>query len=421
MASTSGSDARTIIKEWFDTRLPLAKFSYEQITNKKVPMHWARPGYYFGGLTAFAFCLQIVTGILLLLYYQPTTIGAFASVQYITRTVPGGSFVRNLHVWASHAMILFVFLHIFANLLMRSYRKPRELTWVSGAFSFFLVLGMGFSGYLLPWNTLSVYATKVGIQILETSTAFLPNPLTGIGPSLATLLVGPDGIGQSTLSRFFALHVIALPLLLLAFIAVHLLLVQLHGLSVPISILKQQFKKLTAQKSNAPEVNAKSSKKKKNVEAVAAPQTWDSDWTGKEESFFPTFLFKDFAIWLLFFTGLTILAIILPYDYLQPYALLKPYDPIAPAPIGIKPEWYFYFLYYPLEMFPRNAVLAGSLILAVCFIGTPWIMQNLPRLWKGKFADSWFPTLSVILLAAVFLALTLYGPQLVTSLRGTLP
>src|SRR5574341_873655 len=120
---------------------------------KSVPLHRHSIWYYLGGMTLFFFIIQVTTGILLLLYYRPTAEAAFESVQFIMTQVHFGWLVRSIHSWSANLMVLFAFLHLFTVYLMKSYRKPRELTWVTGVVLLLLVLAFGFSGYLLPWNT----------------------------------------------------------------------------------------------------------------------------------------------------------------------------------------------------------------------------------------------------------------------------
>lgn len=357
----------------------MEKLSYEHLANKTVPVHKASWIYLLGGLTGFAFVVQIVTGILLMLYYQPTVLGAYDSVRYIVQFVPGGSLIRNMHVWSSSAMVVFLFLHATTNAFVRAYRKPRELTWVTGALSMFVVLGLAFSGYLLPWNNLAVYATKVGLQIAEMSTSFLPGPLAGIGGQAAAVLAGPDGIGQETLNRFFALHIWVLPALLIALVSVHLLLVQIHGMSVP------RF----------------------------------AENSHKQEKFFFNFALKDLSAWMIYLTLLVALAVVLPYDYFQPYTLLKRYNPIAAAPIGIKPEWYFYFLYYPLEFLPKTLVILGTMIFFGGVVAAPWAMEYLPKVWGKRGEESKFPLVVTCVVALAIVTLTLFGQNIVDVMRGT--
>ena len=130
-----------------------------------MPVHRYSYWYFLGGMTLFLFGVQVLTGALLLLYYRPGADEAFESVQFIMTQVQFGWLVRSVHSWSANLLIFMAFAHLFSVLFLRSYRKPRELTWVSGVLLLFLMLGFGFSGYLLPWNTLSYFATKVGTEI----------------------------------------------------------------------------------------------------------------------------------------------------------------------------------------------------------------------------------------------------------------
>jgi cytochrome b6 len=367
------------ISEWLDVRLPVKHLAYEHLSQKSVPSHKHSWVYNLGGLTLCAFLIQLATGLLLMLYYQPTSASAHGSVQFITTMVSGGSLIRNLHDWSANAMVLFLFLHAATVALTRAYRTPRELSWLTGVLSMFVTLGLAFSGYLLPWNTLAVYATKVGTEILQVSTDSLFYPLSEAGSFAARLLVGSEGVGQQTLSRFYALHVCGLPLLLLTLAGVHLLLVQLHGLSIPLSISKQ---------------------------------------SSADEPFFPEFALKECGIWLCFAGALVILAVLLPYDSFIPYTLSSAFDPLAAAPTGIKPEWYFYFLYYPLEILPRPVAISGSLVFFLAVALTPWLMVWLPRLWGATFERSKFPTVAAAAVIGFLFALTVFGEDLVRAVRG---
>lgn len=382
------------LKDWLTVRLPVNNLTFEHLAKKDVPVHRLSCMYYLGGLTLVTFIVQLVTGILLMLYYQPVTTFANSSVRFISLAVPGGSLIRNLHAWSASAIILLLFLHIASVALFRSYRRPREFTWLIGALSLPVVLAMAFSGYLLPWNTLSVYATKVGTQILQSSTEFLPGLLAGVGPLIAGLLVGANTIGQETLSRFYALHILILPLSMLVLLSLHLLLVQLHGMSVPLSIHKKlSGKEFSAQKTEIP---------------MSTPA----------QRFFPTFLLKELALWIVFVSVLIILAMVLPYDSFLPYTLTGSYNPLVPAPVGIKPEWYFYFLYYPLEIFPKAAVIAGSVIFFLALIFYPWLADGIPRLWGAKAEQSKFPTWAPLVVLAYLAVMTLFGSHIVTLLAG---
>ena len=152
------------ISQWFDERLALDTIR-QFIAHKTVPLHSATPWYYFGGVTLFLFVLQVLTGVLLLLYYRPTPSEAYESVQFIVTRVQFGWLVRSIHSWSANLMILAAFIHMFSVVFLHAYRKPRELTWLSGVVLLGLAMGFGFSGYLLPWNTVSYFATKVGTDM----------------------------------------------------------------------------------------------------------------------------------------------------------------------------------------------------------------------------------------------------------------
>ena len=148
------------ILRWLDERFGAGAVE-AFLRHKTVPVHRHMVWYFFGGMTLFLFVVQVLTGILLLLYYRPTPNDAFESVQYIVTQVRFGWLIRSVHSWSANLMIFTAFVHMFSVYFLKAYRKPRELTWITGMFLFFVLLGFGFSGYLLPWNTLAFFATKV--------------------------------------------------------------------------------------------------------------------------------------------------------------------------------------------------------------------------------------------------------------------
>jgi hypothetical protein len=198
------------------------------IAEKGVPVHTQKIWYYLGGMTLFLFGVQIFTGILLLLYYRPSASEAYESVQFIVTQVEFGWLIRNVHSWSANLLIGLAFAHFFSVFFLKSYRKPRELTWLSGILLLFLMLGFGFSGYLLPWDELAFFATKVGTGIA--------GAVPVVGHFALRLLRGGDDVTGATLSRFYGLHVAVLPAVTTALVALHLLFVQRQGMSVPPSI-----------------------------------------------------------------------------------------------------------------------------------------------------------------------------------------
>src|SRR5690242_1095295 len=220
----------TRVRGWLDER-----FGWDELLaplrHKTVPIHRYSYWYFLGGITLFLFGVQVCTGILLLLYYRPSANEAFESVQYLMTQVQFGWLVRSVHSWAANLMIFTAFLHMFSVVFLRAYRKPRELTWISGMLLLFLAMGFGFSGYLLPWNTLAFFATKVGTDIA--------GQVPVIGHPIMAFLRGGDEVTGATLSRFFGFHVAVLPGLVTVLLIMHLLFVQRLGMSVPPRVEKE--------------------------------------------------------------------------------------------------------------------------------------------------------------------------------------
>jgi cytochrome b6 len=150
--------------KWLDERLGLEQMG-ELAKKKDVPVHKHTIWYYLGGMTLFLFAIQISTGILLLFYYRPSAGEAFESIQFLMAEVEFGWLFRSIHSWASNLLIFTLFLHLFSVLFLKAYRPPRELTWLTGAALMGVALAFGFTGYLLPWNTLAYFATRVGTEI----------------------------------------------------------------------------------------------------------------------------------------------------------------------------------------------------------------------------------------------------------------
>ncbi|MFH1567493.1 MAG: cytochrome bc complex cytochrome b subunit [Gemmatimonadota bacterium] len=301
---------------WLRDRTGLGELS-ACLRRKPVPLHRHTPWYYLGGAVGILFGLQVVTGVLLLLYYRPTVEGAHASVVRISSEVPWGWVVRSLHCWTADALIALVLAHFASTLALKSYRPPRELTWLTGWALLAIALGFGFTGYLLPWDELSLAATKVGTEV--------PAVLPLVGPPVTALLRGGADVTGDTLSRFFALHVTVLPLTLVGVVALHLWLVQRHGMSLPMT-----------------------------VEAAGEPPG--------RLPFYPDFLYREAILWLLMLGALVTVAT------LWPPSLGTPGDLLAPAPAGVKPEWYFLALYQTLRLFPAHVLLMEGEVLAVVLV-----------------------------------------------------
>lgn len=325
----------TKIYSWVDERVQLEDL-VQFMGKKYVPVHRHSVWYYFGGITLFLFLIQVVTGILLLLYYKSGEELAFESIQFIMSKVQFGWLIRSIHSWAANLFILAAVIHMFSVFFERAYRKPRELTWLTGMLMLFLGLGFGFSGYLLPWNELAFFATKVGTDIAGV--------VPVIGKPILIFLRGGEDVTGATLSRFFGFHVAVFPGIFTVLLGIHLLLVQRQGMSEPLG-----------------------------VEAgAAAPQ--------KTMPFFPNFLLRDLLLWLIVLNILAILAVFFPWE------LGQKADPFAPAPAGILPEWYFLFMFQTLKMIPAQVWFIDGEVLGIVTFGIAGLLWMLVPFWDRKSA-----------------------------------
>ncbi len=210
---------------WFDERYEIAG-PLGKILSKPVP-NWQRRWFYcLGGLTAFTFVIQGITGIMLAFYYKPTPEAAYASIQYIESQVYLGSMIRMIHHWSANFMIVLCIAHMLRVFIMGAYKAPRELNWVSGVILLTVTLGFGFTGYLLPWDQRAFWATTVGTEIAGS--------LPVIGDLALVLLRVGWSISDLTLSRFYGLHVIILPLLTVMMMGAHFLMVRKQGIMKPL-------------------------------------------------------------------------------------------------------------------------------------------------------------------------------------------
>lgn len=207
---------------WIDERIALRELVAAAL---HVTIPRSAHTYYLGGITLFFFGVQVTTGILLSLYYQPTPDTAYNSILYIMNQITFGWLIRSAHAWSANLMIIFCVLHMLRVVIQAAYKKPREITWMVGMGLLFVTLGFGFTGYLLPWDQRAYWATTVGTEIAG-SVPF-------IGGWVREFLRGGADVGALTLSRFFGVHMLVLPLTLGGLVGLHLLIVHQQGLADP--------------------------------------------------------------------------------------------------------------------------------------------------------------------------------------------
>ncbi len=317
------------LHEFLESRTGLLTF-LRKFGGEPVPQRYAWL-FTLGSTTLFAFCVQLATGALLAMYYAPTPDHAHASVSRIQSQVPAGDWIRGLHFWGASAMVVLVFLHLLRVFWMGAYKKPREMNWIVGVALLLLVLGFAFTGYLLPWDQKAYWATVVGTRIAASA------PI--LGRFVGELLSGGKHVGAYTLSRFYALHVLWMPLLALAGIGVHLYLLRRHGHA--------------------------------GSETDTRPRV----------PFFPEQMAKDALLSLLVFALLLLLA------RFAPPPLEKVADPTDASYVP-RPDWYFLFLFELLKFFTGKWEPVGTIGLptagVLLLVLLPWLDRKPERRAKSR-------------------------------------
>ncbi len=315
------------VTNWFENRFPTAFDAYKVHMSEYYAPKNFNFWYIFGSLSLLVLVIQIVTGIFLTMHYKPDAALAFGSVEYIMRDVPWGWLVRYMHSTGASAFFVVVYLHMFRGLIYGSYRKPRELVWVFGCAIFLCLMAEAFMGYLLPWGQMSYW----GAQVIVNLFAAIPF----IGPDLALLIRGDYVVGDATLNRFFAFHVIAVPLVLLGLVAAHLL--ALHDVG-----------------SNNPDgIEIKATKDKNGIPLDGIP-------------FHPYYTVHDIfavSVFLLVFTAIIFFAPEVGGYFLE-YNNFIPADPLK-TPAHIAPVWYFTPYYSMLRAITSEMMY----VLIACVVG----------------------------------------------------
>src|SRR5579872_774976 len=350
--------------QWFDNRTGLVS-ALKTFLTEDVPggaSYW----YVFGSATLLVLTVQIITGIILTFYYSPSAPTAWESTKFIYDHVYAGTFLISLHYWGASAMIILMTMHLLQVLVFGAYKRPRELQWVVGVLLFFIVLSMGLTGYLLPWDLNAYFATQVAINIAASV------PL--VGPFIYHFLSDGSTLGTLTIGRFYGLHVWATPAAILLLVGMHLYILR-H---------------------NQPA----------GLPSDDPPKTYGR--------FYPDQVFMDTMMALLAFVVIGLLSIFMPAP------LLAKADPnnaqFIPAP-----AWYFYALYGLLRIFPQNLSLVPTVILPGAFtmllLLLPWIDRNPSRVLARRPYLLLFTLLTVV----VIVGTTVYSAKVIAAEQAKSP
>ncbi len=368
----------TSLLDWTDARFPLTKLWNEHLARYYAPKNF-NFWYFFGSLALFVLVIQLVTGIWLAMFYKPDAELAFGSVEFIMRDVEWGWLIRYLHSTGASAFFIVVYLHMFRGFMYGSYKRPRELVWLIGMFIYLCLMAEAFFGYLLPWGNMSYWGAQVIVSL------FGAVPVVGEG--IAEWIRGDFYISDITLNRFFAFHVIAMPLILLVLVVVHIMALHEVGSGNPDGIEIKEHKDAGG----------------KPLDGVA---------------FHPYHTSKDLVIIIVFFIIFSAVVFFAPDmgGYFLEHANFEPANPLQ-TPEHIAPVWYFTPFYAILRAVPDKlfgVVLMGGAVLLPVFM--PWLDRC--RVKSVRYR-SWIYKTALGIFAVSFLALGWLGLQPATGLYTT--
>lgn len=322
------------ITKWLDERTGIHR-SIKEFIHYPVPLYVTKNWLYaLGGLTIIAGLLQGITGLLLTFYYDPSSEGAYNSVDYITYQLPLGWLVRGIHHYGASAIIILVVLHMLRTYFFSAYKRPREINWLTGVLMLFITLSFGFTGYLLPWDQKGYWATKVGTEIAGSV------PL--IGEWIMRFMRGGEILGQATLTRFYSTHIMILPAAIGVLVAIHIYQLRFHGMAPPIT---EKAKKLSE----------------------------------RYVPFFPNWVIKDVVL------GLGLLALLAYFSWAYRAPLEFPADPASSNYVP-RPDWYFLFYFQILKYFPGAWEIVATALIPLFVFGS---LILLPFLDKGDERRPW--------------------------------
>ena len=379
MNSSENQGAGARLLAWVDARFPLTKMINEHAAEYYAPKNF-NFWYLFGVLSLVVLVIQLVTGIFLTMNYKPSAADAFASVEYIMRDVQWGWLIRYMHSTGASAFFVVVYLHMFRALLYGSYKPPRELLWIFGMLIYLVLMGEAFMGYLLPWGQMSYWGAQVIVSLF--------GAIPVIGDSLVEFIRGDFYISDITLNRFFALHVIALPLVLIFLVVAHILALHEVGSNNPDGV---------------------------EIKNVKGPDGKPLDGI----AFHPYYTVKDtvgLAIFLMAFAGVVFFAPEMGGYFLE-HANFEPANAMK-TPEHIAPVWYFTPFYAILRAVPDKlggVLMMGGAIIMLFLL--PWLDRSPVRSIRYR---GWMYKLPLALFTVSFVALGYLGMQPATELYTTL-
>ncbi len=377
--AAEGPAAKGGFRVWLNKRLPVDEFAQNQLVGYYAPKNF-NVWYFFGSLALVVFVIQIVTGIFLTMNYKPGALTAFDSVEYIMREVEWGWLIRYMHSTGASMFFIVVYLHMYRALMYGSYKAPRELLWLIGMFTYLALMAEAFFGYVLPWGNMSFWGAQVIVNLFGT--------IPGIGPGLVEWIRGDYGIADATLNRFFALHVIALPLALALLIVLHLVALRQNGSNNPDGV----------------EIKSKLGANGKPLDGIP---------------FHPYYTLKDLVGIGVFLIGFAIVVFFVPT--FGGLFLEKPnFEPAnaLSTPEHIAPVWYFTPYYAILRAVPDQrlgALLMGLAVLAFLFL--PWLDRSPVKSTRYR---GWIWKLALAVFTVSFLALMYLGLMPAEGLYVTL-
>jgi ubiquinol-cytochrome c reductase cytochrome b subunit len=354
---------------WLNKRLPVEAFLRTQVVDYIAPKNF-NFWYFFGSLALLVLVMQLLTGIFLTMFYKVGETTSFDSVEYIMREVDYGWLLRYLHSTGASAFFLVVYLHMFRALLYGSYKAPRELLWLFGMIIYLALMAEAFMGYVLPWGNMSFWAATVIINLFST--------IPAIGPGLVEWIRGDYGVADATLNRFFSLHVVAIPLILILLVVLHL--TALHEVG-----------------SNNPDGVEIKHKKDAN------------GWPLDGVPFHPYYTVKDIMGVCVFLTAFAIVVFFLPTlgDLFLEKANFEPANPLS-TPDPISPSWYFTPYYAIVRAIPNKSIGALAMLLSVTgFFFLPWLDRSPVKSirYRGWIYKLWLTVFTISFLGLMYLGL----------------